>query len=228
MRNATVVAIAIGVMVITVITVWVYAITMSVEDNSYKNEASETLYLPLTESNGIQEAFDVSLIWSLETTRKDYYNIIAAYKQGVTINYEYYLAIEKYSDKYNLSAATVSALIAKECSFDINATHAIVTVKTRSGKVTTRAIGAGVIYEMWAKELKDVKINSKDDLRSIENNVKATCYILKILRDRRQVRGAVSLEQSMVLRYYGIIRRDGVVDKAYYDAIMGIRNRYLS
>jgi len=180
------------------------------------------------EEEVVAEDQDESLIRSIETTRDPYYDIIAAYHKGNDITYRYYRAIEKYSNEYNLSVEMVSALIAKECSFDIAATHAIVTVKTRTGKVTTRAIGAGIIYELWDKDLKDVNINSKKDLRSIENNVRATCYILKILRGRRRVRGTASLEQSMILRYYGIVRRDGVVDTTYYKDITGIVTRYSS
>jgi len=159
---------------------------------------------------------------------KPFFKLIKAYHQSEEDTMKFYNAINEYSEEFSLDGVIVAALIANECSFNINAKHARVRVNTRNGKVTTRAIGAGIIYEIWAKELKRVGVNSKSELRDIDTNVKATCYILKILRNRQRVKGTSSITQSMVLRYYGIVRKNHALDKTYYARIVGIIDRYLT
>jgi len=170
---------------------------------------------------------DESLIWSVETTREPFYKLIEAHKVGESINQAYYDAIAKYSEEYQLDPEVVSALVAKECSYNDKAKHDLVKVKTRDGRVITRAIGAGVIFEIWKEELEDISIEAKEDLYDIDTNIKATCYILSILKDRRQLRGSKDVTQSMLLRYYGVIRRLGVLDLTYYNEVMSIKNKYI-
>ena len=140
-------------------------------------------------------------------------------------------AIIKYSKEYNIDPMTLAALLAKESSFNKSAEHSAVFVKVpvkknwtkiKTAKVRAQGMG-GVIYEIWKYELKEIGI-SKTDLKNINSNIKATAMILSTyIHERKQLKGTKSREASGLLRYYGVIRKNGVPDKTYSKSVYEIK-----
>ena len=141
--------------------------------------------------------------------------------------------IIKYSNKYNLDPLTLTAVLAKESSFNPNAKHTPVIVKiplaknwTKIGTKEVQAVGlGGVIYEIWKYELNKEKIYSRKSLYNLETNIKATALILSIYtHKRKQLKYTKSKEESALLRYYGVMRDNkGKPIKTYANAVYKIK-----
>jgi len=124
-------------------------------------------------------------------------------------------SVLRYAKEFNIDPVTLTAVLAKESSLNPGAKHAPVYVKVptkknwvsyKSAHVTAVGLG-GVIFEIWKYELAEIGIKKRQDLFSVEGNIKAAALILSIYtHERKQLKHTASKEESALLRYYGVMR----------------------
>jgi len=171
---------------------------------------------------------EMDRIIDARTTASDVYmvsRLVDIYPNTIEDKRKIVSSVIKYSEKYNIDALTLAAVLAKESSMNRYAKHSPVIVKiplkknwTKIGTKKVQAVGmGGVIFEIWKYELNEIGIKNRKDLCTIENNIKATAKILSIyLHERKQIKGTASKEESALLRYYGVIRdKRGAPVKTY-------------
>jgi hypothetical protein len=140
-------------------------------------------------------------------------------------------SILKWSKHYGLDYKMVTAVVEKESTFNKRARHAAVTIEVptkphwiASERKKVRAVGLmGVVYEVWRFKLSSIGLTSKKSLSSIDDNIHAGCYILdRYINGKRQIKGTDSRVESGLLRYYGVMRRNGKVVKTYSKQVFAL------
>lgn len=143
-----------------------------------------------------------------------------------TIAKEIHTSVFKYSKEFNINPILLTAVIAKESSFQHWIRHSRVTVRvpldaneTKTETITTNAVGlTGVIWEIHKFRLLEHNITKKSDLYSIDMSIKAMCVVLDYYRGLKQLDKHTSTE-SAVLRYYGITYNNGSISIDYINKV---------
>ena len=150
-------------------------------------------------------------------SRMSHYRGISASDKSAFIK-----SILKWSKHYGIDFKVITAVVETECSFNIKAKHPVVNIEVpldkhwnSSKKMKTRADGAGVIFWLWKFRLVDIGIHNRKELLVIDNNIHAVCMVINYYKNKRRIKGSDSIIESALLRYYGVIRKDGKVLKTY-------------
>lgn len=108
------------------------------------------------------------------------------------------------SQKYNIDARLVYAVLFTESTFRNNVKHTPTYVKQLKKKVQAIGMG-GVVWDFWKDYLvENTSLTKKSDLKDWRKNIEATSAILAYLYNYKMHPKAKDSKESVAIRYYGL------------------------
>lgn len=183
-------------------------INLELQNKTQEIKTLEQNILDIHKEYTISKEKNIELKMSSSYVRININNMIEDLKNyGLSpkIEEEIIKAIIETSKKYNINPLILYSISHVESSFRFWIEHDRVKQTINDKTIYVRAVGLnGIIWEWWEKELKENNIaTSRSDLFYPKINIEAAGLIYSILRNREQLKGTNSKEESALRRYFG-------------------------